>query len=239
VDSEKIKSIEEWPMLRNVADEGSFMELTRYYIRFVECFSKTTHPITSLQNKGVRFDWTLNCAKSFQHLKSLFTSVPILRIIDLDEDFIVCTYSYKEGLGGVLSQNGHVICYELRKLKYHERIYATHDLELEAIVDALKMWWHYLMGKIFELRTYHSGMKYLFGQPILNARQSRWLKFLSEYDFDIKHIQGKEKKVVDTLSKRVHKIHVISINMYKSDLNDKILEVAKSDPYYVDIKERL
>jgi hypothetical protein len=73
-------------------------------------------------------------------------------------------------------------------LKEHERHYATHDLELEAIVHALKMWKHYLMGKRFALRTYHNGLKYLFGQPTLNAKQSRWLDFLSEYDFDIKHM---------------------------------------------------
>jgi hypothetical protein len=81
-------------------------------------------------------------------LKSLLTSVPILRIVDPNEDFVVCTNAWKEGLDGVLSQNGHVICYKSRKLKEHERLYATHDLELVAIVHALKMWQHYLMGKI-------------------------------------------------------------------------------------------
>jgi hypothetical protein len=83
------------------------------------------------------------------------------------------------------------VCYESRKLKEHERHYATHDLDLEAIVHSLNMWRHYLMGKIFESGTYHSDLKYLFGQPTLNATQSRWLEFLSEYDFDIKHIKGK------------------------------------------------
>jgi hypothetical protein len=73
-------------------------------------------------------------------LKSLLTSVPILRIVDPDADFVVCMDACKEGLGGVLSQNGHVVCYESRKLKEHERLYATHDLELAAIVHALKMW---------------------------------------------------------------------------------------------------
>jgi hypothetical protein len=111
----------------------------------------------------VRFEWTLDCVRSFQHLKSLLTSAPILRIVDSDEDFIVCMDACKEGLGGVLSQNGHVVCYKSRKLKEYERLDATHDLELAAIMHALKMWWHYIMGKRFELRTYHSGLKYLFG----------------------------------------------------------------------------
>jgi hypothetical protein len=132
-----------------------------------------------------------------------------------------------------------VICYESRKLKEHERHYATHDLELVAIIHALNMWRHYLMGKIFELRTDHSGLKYLFGQPTLNARQIRWLEFLSEYDFDIKHIKGKENKVVDALSRRVHEMHATTISMYKYDLKDIILEAAKSDQHYMEIKEKL
>jgi hypothetical protein len=95
-------------------------------------------------------------------LKDLLTSAPILKVADPDEDFVVCTNACKEGLGGVLMQNGHVICYESRKLKEHEINYATHDLELATIVHVLKMWRHYLMGRKFELRTYHSGLKYLF-----------------------------------------------------------------------------
>jgi hypothetical protein len=72
----------------------------------------------------------------------------------------------------------------------------------------MKMWRYYLIGKIFGLRTDHSGLKYLFGQPTLNARQSRWLEFLNEYDFDIRNIKGKEKKVVDALNKRVHEMNL-------------------------------
>jgi hypothetical protein len=104
---------------------------------------------------------------------------------------VVCTDACKEGLGGVLSQNGFVVCFESRKLKEDERIYATHDLELVAIVHALKKWRHYLMGKRSELRKKHNGMRYLFDEPTLNARQRRWLEFFCEYDFDIKHIKGK------------------------------------------------
>ena len=93
-----------------------------------------------------------------------------MKIADLNEEFVVCTYACKEGLGGVLSQNGFVICFESRKLKENERLYATHDFELTSIVHALKKWRHYLMGKRFELRTDHNGMEYLFDQPTLNSR---------------------------------------------------------------------
>jgi hypothetical protein len=175
IDLENIKTIEEMPTPRNVAEVRSSMGLEGYYRIFIGGLSHISHPITSLKNKGARLEWTSVCARSFQHLKSLLTSAPILRIVDSDADFIVCTNACKEGLGGVLSHNGHVVCYKSRKLKEHERLYATHDLELAAIANSLKMWQHYLMGKRFEMRKDHSSLKYLFGQPSLNARQSRWL----------------------------------------------------------------
>jgi len=73
------------------------------------------------------------------------TSAPIVNIVDPIEDFVVCNNACKEGLGGVLTQNGHVVCYESIKLKEHERKYATHDLELETIIHVLNMWKHFLM----------------------------------------------------------------------------------------------
>jgi hypothetical protein len=222
-----------------VIEVRSFMGLAGYYRIFIEGFSNIAHPITSLQRKGVKFQWTLDCEKSFQHLKQLLTSAPILRIVDPNEDFIVCTDACKEGLGGVLSQNGFVICYESRKLKEHERHYATHDLELAAIVHALSKWRHYLMGKRFELRTDHNGLKYLFDQPNLNGRQSRWLEFLSECAFDINHIKGKENKVVDALSRRVHELHATSISLYQSDLKHKILEAENLDLHYKELVAKL
>ena len=214
MDPEKIETIREWSAPKNLIEVRSFMGLTGYYRIFIEGFSKIAHPITSLQRKGVKFQWTLECEKSFEYLKKLLTSAPILRIADPNEDFIVCTDACKEGLGGVLSQNGFVICYESRKLKEHERLYATHDLDLVAIVHALKKWRHYPIGNRFELRTDHNGLKYLFDQPTLNARQSRWIYFLCEYDFDIKHIKGKENKVVVAISRRVHELNDKTISMY-------------------------
>ena len=104
----------------------------------------------------------------------------------------MCTDSCNDGLGGVLTQEGHVIAYESRKLKVHEKNYATYDLELAVVIHALKMWQHHLIGTKFVLMTDNKGLKYLLDQPNLNARQARWLAFLSEYDFEIQHIKGKE-----------------------------------------------
>jgi hypothetical protein len=169
----------------------------------------------------------------------MLTSAPILRIANPNADFIVCTNACKEGLGGVLSQNGFVICYESRKLKEHEKNYATHDLELASIVHALKKWRHYLMGRRFELITDHNGLKYLFDQPTLNPRQSRWLEFLCEYDFEINHVKGKENKVTDALSRRVHELHATTISMYQNDIKSRILEAANEDLQYRELVSKL
>jgi hypothetical protein len=124
-------------------------------------------------------------------------------------------------------------------LKEHEKNYATHDLELEAIVHSLRKWRNYLMGKRFEWRIDHNGLKYLFDQPTLNARQIRWLEFLCEYEFDIKHIKGKENKVADALSRKVHKLHATTISMYLTEMKDKILEASNADLQYKNLVAKL
>ena len=100
VDPEKIEAIMNWPTPRNVIDVRSFMGPIGYYRRFIEGFSKVTHSITSLQKKGIKFEWTPRCEESFQQLKNLLTSAPILKIADLQKDFVVCTGACNQGLGG-------------------------------------------------------------------------------------------------------------------------------------------
>jgi hypothetical protein len=116
VDPENIEAIIEWLVPNNVTQIKSFMGLVGYYRRFIVEFSRIAHPITSLQRKEKNFQWIEDCERSFQQLKKLLTSAPILRITDLNEDFLVCTDACKEGLGGVLSQNRFVFCYESKKL---------------------------------------------------------------------------------------------------------------------------
>ena len=119
------------------------------------------------------------------------------------------------------------------------RVHELHATTNNMYQPDLRKWRNYLMGKRFELRTNHNVMKYLFDQPTLNVRQSRWLEFLSEYDFDIKNIKWKENKVVDALNRRVHELHDIAISMYQSDLKDRISKAAKSDLQYMEIITKL
>jgi hypothetical protein len=106
------------------------MGITRYYRRFIENISKISFSITSLQKKGIKFVWSQKCQESFDQIKEQLTTTPILKVVDPYKYFIVCIYASKEGLGRVLSQEGHMISFESRKLKDHERNYVTHDLEL-------------------------------------------------------------------------------------------------------------
>ena len=131
-----------------------------------------------------------------------------------------------------MTQEGHIIAYELRKLKTHEKIYATYDLELATIIHALKMWHHHLIGKRFLLMSHNISLKYMFDQQNINTRKSRWLGFLNEYDFEIKHIKGKQNKVVDALSINAITSFVAFISSYKNDLEDKLEEGINSDTEY-------
>jgi hypothetical protein len=170
VDLAKVKAIMEWPVPTNVLEVRSFMGLAGYYQRFVKGFSNIANPITELQKKNKKFVWTEKCVEAFRRLKELLTTSPILKVPDMDADFLVCTDASKEGLGGVLMQDGRVIAYISRKLRSEEN-YVMHDLELLAIVYALKVWRHYLVGQKFELKTDHCGLQYIFTQSDLNTRQ--------------------------------------------------------------------
>jgi hypothetical protein len=102
----------EWPTPKDVSDIKSFMGLVGYYRRFIKGFSKIGCLIATLQKKGTKFPWTQKCEEKFQTLKHLLTHAPMLKIVDPEADFLMCTDAYKEGLGGVLMQEGSVICYE-------------------------------------------------------------------------------------------------------------------------------
>jgi hypothetical protein len=98
----------------------------------------------------------------------------------------------------------------------------THNLDLDAIVHALKMWRHYVLGRIFVLMIDHCGLRHLFDQPKFNARQARWMALLSEFDFKIKHIKGKENRVDDALSSSMKKIHLEAISTSEMDVRERV-----------------
>ncbi|XP_073138128.1 uncharacterized protein [Henckelia pumila] len=149
VDPSKVEAVLNWPRPTNVPEIRSFMGLAGYYRRFIEGFSKIAKPITLLTQKNQKFIWSDECESSFVELKKRLTSAPVLTIPSGSGGFVVCTDASSRGLGCVLMRHGRVVAYGSRQLKTHESRYPVHDLELAAIVFALKVWRHYLFGEQF------------------------------------------------------------------------------------------
>ncbi|GJU53151.1 putative reverse transcriptase domain-containing protein [Tanacetum coccineum] len=127
---------------------------------------------------------------------------PILALPQGVENFIVLCDASHKGLGAVLMQNEKVIAYASRQLKIHEKNYTTHDLELDAVVFALKIWRHYLYGTKCMVFTDHKILKHILDQKELNMRQRHWLEFLSDYDCEIRYHPGKANVIADALSRK-------------------------------------
>ncbi|KAK1666956.1 hypothetical protein QYE76_055115, partial [Lolium multiflorum] len=185
VDPAKIKTVEEWKTPTTQTEVRAFLGLAGYYRRFVEGFSSIARPMTQLLKKDKKFEWTDKCESSFQQLKTRLTTAPILIMPDITKPFDVYCDASKIGLGCVLMQEGKVISYLSRQLKQHEQNYPTHDLELAAVVLALKVWRHYVMGNRCEIYSDHKSLKYIFTQKELNMRQRRWLELIKDYDMEI------------------------------------------------------
>ena len=170
VDPKKVEAVVEWNRPNSVTEIRSFLGLAGYYRRFVEGFSHLAMPLTRLTQKGAKFEWTGKCEESFQELKKRLVSAPILTIPSGSGGFTIYSDASRKGLGCVLMQHGKVVAYASRQLKPYEQNYPTHDLELAAVVFALKIWRHYLYGEQCEIFTDHKSLKYLFTQKELNMR---------------------------------------------------------------------
>uniref|UniRef100_A0A2C9W6D4 RNA-directed DNA polymerase n=1 Tax=Manihot esculenta TaxID=3983 RepID=A0A2C9W6D4_MANES len=202
VDPKKIEAVTKWPRPTSVTEIKSFLGLAGYYRRFVQNFSKIAAPMTKLTKKNQRFEWSDQCEESFEELKRRLTSAPVLALPVSNEDFTVFCDVSRVGLGCVLMQNDRVIAYASRQLKKHELNYPTHDLEMAAVIFALKMWRHYFYGVKCEIFTDHKSLQYILSQRELNLRQRRWVELLSDYDCKIQYHPGKANVVADALSRK-------------------------------------
>nr|GFB99119.1 putative reverse transcriptase domain-containing protein [Tanacetum cinerariifolium] len=158
--------------------------------------------MTKLTQKKVKFEWGDKQEVAFQLLKQKLYSAPILALPKGCEDFIVYCDASNKRLGAVLMQKEKVISYASRQLKIYEKNYTTHDLELGAVVFALKIWRHYLYGTKCTVFTDHKSLQHILDQKELNMRQHRWLELLSDYDCEIRYHPGKANVVADALSRK-------------------------------------
>jgi len=170
VDPSKIQDVLNWKTPESVSEIRSFLGLAGYYRQFVQDFSKIARPMTELLKKGVKFIWDDKCEQAFQTLRKLLTSAHVLAQPDITRPFDVYCDASGTGLGCVLMQDQRVIAYASRALRRHEANYATHDLELAAVVHTLKIWRHYLLGNPVHIYSDHKSLKYIFTQSELNLR---------------------------------------------------------------------
>ncbi|WVZ48601.1 hypothetical protein U9M48_000022 [Paspalum notatum var. saurae] len=204
VDPSKVEDVLNWKQPQTVTEIRSFLGLAGYYRRFIKDFSKIAKPMTALTQKNAKFAWSPKCEEAFGTLKKLLTSAPVLAQPDITKPFDVYCDASGSGLGCVLMQEGRVIAYASCQLRKHEVNYPTHDLELLAVVYALKKWRHYLLGNTCHIYTDHKSLKYIFTQPELNMRQRRWLELIKDYDLEVHYHPGKANVVADALSRKAH-----------------------------------
>ncbi|KAJ0591942.1 putative nucleotidyltransferase, Ribonuclease H [Helianthus annuus] len=202
VDPAKIEAIKNWETPKTPTEIRQFLGLAGYYRRFIEDFSKIAQPLTSLTQKDKKFDWGDKQEEAFQLLKNKLCDAPILTLPEGTDDFVVYCDASRQGLGCVLMQRQKVIVCASLQLKVHEKNYTTHDLELGAVVFALKIWRHYLYGTRYTIFTDHKSLQHIFDQKELNMRQRRWVKLLNDYDCEIKYHPGKANVVADALSRK-------------------------------------
>ena len=127
--------------------------------------------MTKLLRKDIRYRWTPECQQSFEILKERLTTAPVLTLPMEGGRFVVYSDASKQGLGCVLMQDGKVVAYASRQLRPHEQNYPTHDLELAAVIFALKIWRHYLYGETCQIFTDHKSLKYILSHKELNLRR--------------------------------------------------------------------
>ncbi|KAA0067484.1 ty3-gypsy retrotransposon protein [Cucumis melo var. makuwa] len=161
------------------------------------------------------------CESSFQELKQKLVTAPVLTVPDGSGNFVIYSDASKKGLGCVLMQQGKVVAYASRQLKIHEQNYPAHDLELAAVVFALKIWRHYLYGEKIQIYTDHKSLKYFFTQKELNMRQMRWLELVKDYDCEILYHPVSVGEVTAQLAQ-------LSV---QPTLRQKIIATQLNDPY--------
>ncbi|KAI3754565.1 hypothetical protein L1987_54351 [Smallanthus sonchifolius] len=186
VDPSKIEAIKNWAAPTTPTEVRQFLGLAGYYRLFIEGFSKIAQPLTALTQKGKAYNWGDNQESAFQHLKLKLYNAPILALPKGTDDFVVYCDAFIQGLGCVLMQREKVIAYASRQLKIHEKNYTTHDLELGAVVFALKIWRHYLYGTKCTIYTDHKSLQHIFEQKELIMRQRRLVELLNNYDCAIR-----------------------------------------------------
>ncbi|XP_049405070.1 uncharacterized protein LOC125868479 [Solanum stenotomum] len=236
VDSQKIEAVKDWPRPTTPTEVRSFLGLAGYYRRFVEGFSSISAPLTKLTHKAAKFQWNDACERSLQELKSRLTSAPVLVLPEGTEGYAVYCDASGVGLECVLNQHGRVIAYASRQLRPHERNYSTLDLELAAVVFALKIWRHYSYGIHVDIYTNHKRKANI----VADALSRKTISSINEQTVE-KEVMAKDLRQLASLGVRLletPKEGIVVHNVAESSLVVEVKEKQFKDPTLQRIKEK-
>jgi hypothetical protein len=201
-DPEKIKAMVEWPAPKNLKQLRGFLGLTGFYRKFVSQYARIAAPLTNLLKRDA-FAWSQDAQSAFEALKHAMTQAPVLALPNFDADFIIVTDASGTGMGAVLCQSGHPICYYSRKFCPKMLAASTYVRELCAITSAVKKWRAYLLGRKFFIHTDQRSLRELMTQVVQTPEQQFYLAKLLGYSYEIVYKPGAQNRVADALS-RIH-----------------------------------
>ncbi|GKE59490.1 putative reverse transcriptase domain-containing protein, partial [Tanacetum coccineum] len=230
----KIEAVKNWKAPRTLTEVHSFLGLAVYYRRFIENFSKIAKSLTILTQKCKTFDWDEEHELAYQTVNDKLCNARVLSLPNGPKDFVVYCDASEIVLGCVLMQRGKVTAYASRQLKIHEKNYTTHDLELGAVVFALKIRRHYLYETKSVIYTDHKSIQHILSQKELNMRQRRWIELFSYYDCEIRFHPGKANVVADALSRQERKEAVDEFAGLQKGLDEMIEQRSDGTLYYLD-----
>lgn len=204
-DPKKVEAVRKFPCPRNAKNVKQFLGLAGYYRRFIPQFSIISKPLTFLLKNDVKFQWTEAQDESFNKLKNILCTEPLLQYPDFSKEFILSTDASHYGIGGVLSQDfdGKVlpIAYASRTLNDAEINYSTIEKEFLAMLFSVENFRPYLFGRTFKIETDHKPLIWLHNMKNPNSRIFRWRARLSEYQPIIVYKKGTENTNADALSR--------------------------------------
>jgi hypothetical protein len=203
MDLDKVDVIKNWPSPRNIFEVRSFHGLASFYRKFIRNFSEiSTAMMDTVKKRHKSFHWMAEAEKSFKLLKRKITKQPILVLPDFLKTFQVKCDTSGFSIGAVLSQKDRLIAYFSEKMNEAKVKYSTYNKEFYAIIQALKKWRHYLIPKEFFLYSDNHTLQFVTQQEKLNQRHVKWVEYMHNFTFVIKHISSTANKVANSLSRK-------------------------------------
>ncbi|KAK2407034.1 hypothetical protein QL285_042695 [Trifolium repens] len=228
-DPEKIRAMVEWSAPTNLKQLRGFLGLTGFYRKFVKNYAAIASPLTDLLKKDA-FTWSDSAQQAFDALKDAMTKAPVLALPNFEDDFTIETDASGTGMGAVLCQAGHPICYYSRKFCPKMQRSSTYVRELCAITSAVKKWRAYLLGRKFVILTDQRSLRELMTQIIQTPEQQFYLAKLLGYSYEIIYKPGAQNRVADALS-RVHEAapHCLTITIPHWDFIQELKRSLQAD----------